>query len=157
MIPIDSNVLVILILGLIDPNLIGKDKRTSIYEKEDFYDLLNVIGAIDKLVVLPNIWTEVDNLLNHISGSYKYQYIEKITSTIRVTSEEYVKSYVATQSQSFINLGLTDSLIMDLAKKCDFLITDDSRLSDSARANGILVYDIKSIRNEKLKRKASKN
>jgi hypothetical protein len=41
MILIDSNVLVILILGLIDPNLIGKDKRSSIYEKEDFDKLLN--------------------------------------------------------------------------------------------------------------------
>lgn len=151
MILIDSNVLVILMLGLVDPNLIGKDKRSSIYEKEDFYKLLNAIGSIDKIVVLPNIWTEVDNLLNHVSGSYKYQYIEKITSTIRVTSEEYIKSSIGTQSSNFSHLGLTDSLILEFAKKCDFLITDDSRLSDFARANGILVYDMKSIRNEKLK------
>jgi hypothetical protein len=151
MILIDSNVLVILILGLIDPNLIGKDKRSSIYEKEDFHKLLDVIGSIDKVVVLPNIWTEVDNLLNHISGSYKFQYIEKITSTIRATSEEYLKSSTVNENPNFINLGLTDTLILDFAKRCDFLITDDSRLSDFACANGILVYDMKSIRNERLK------
>ncbi|MDF9800021.1 hypothetical protein OKW21_005284 [Catalinimonas alkaloidigena] len=59
---IDSNALVLLIIGLIDQNLIPKHKRTSIYRKKDFERLLNVIKDFNHLIVLPNIWTEVDNL-----------------------------------------------------------------------------------------------
>lgn len=41
MILIDSNSLVVLILGLIDPELINTHKKTSIYDEEDFYKLLS--------------------------------------------------------------------------------------------------------------------
>lgn len=40
MILIDTNALVILILGLIDPKLISKHKRTSIYIEEGQYIIL---------------------------------------------------------------------------------------------------------------------
>lgn len=68
---IDSNALVLLIIGLIDQNLTSKNKRTSIYRKKDFEQLLLRIDSLENLVILPNIWTEVDNLLNSLSGRYK--------------------------------------------------------------------------------------
>jgi len=155
MILIDTNALVVLILGIIDPSLIRKSKRTSIYEVEDFNDLLDVIGNIENIVVLPNIWTEVDNLLNSLGGSYKNQYIQKITETIKNTSEKYIKSETATLNQCFFDLGLTDSLILEYSKECDFLVTSDSRLSDYAHAYGIKVYDMIKVRNEKLNKNST--
>ena len=77
MILIDSNALVVLLIGLMDMSLIGVHKRASIYEEQDFNDLLFVIESFDNLVVLPNVWTEVDNLLNDFAGDHKYLYIEK--------------------------------------------------------------------------------
>jgi hypothetical protein len=151
MILIDANALVVLLLGFIDPRLIGKNNRTSIYEEEDFYDLLNVIGKIEQIVVLPNIWTEVDNLLNDLSGSYKYVYVKKITDTIKATTERYINSLTGTTSPAFFDLGLTDSLLLEYSKECDLLITSDSRLSDYALASGIRVYDMVKARNEKIK------
>jgi rRNA-processing protein FCF1 len=153
MILIDTNALVVLLLGIIDPRLISKNKRTSIYEPEDFYDLLSVIGKLEKIVVLPNIWTEVDNLLNNITGSYKDQYVKVITETINTSSEKYLKSVSGTTNPSFFDLGLTDSLILEYSKECDFLVTSDSRLSDYAQAYGIKVYDMIKARNEKIKNK----
>ena len=52
---IDTNSLVILIVGLLDINLIGTHKRTSIYEESDFYNLVDYIQDINNLIVLPNI------------------------------------------------------------------------------------------------------
>jgi hypothetical protein len=150
MILIDANSLVILLLGLIDPRLIGKDSRSSIYAEEDFNDLLNVVGTLERLVVLPNIWTEVDNLLNGLSGSYKYVYVKKITDTIKATSEKYLSSLVGTESPAFYDLGLTDSLILEYSKECELLVTSDSRLSDYALAYGIRVYDMVKAKNEKI-------
>ena len=40
MIVIDTNALVVLILGLMDENLLGEHKTASVYTKDDFYKLL---------------------------------------------------------------------------------------------------------------------
>ena len=151
MILIDTNALVILLIGLINPSLIRRHRRTSIYEEQDFYDLITLIGSFDKLTTLPNIWTEVDNLLNNsFSGEQKYKYVQEITALIKASSERLVESVKATENIHFSEIGITDSLILDYAKECDILITSDSQLSDYALAYGIYVYDLVKIRNERL-------
>lgn len=151
MILIDTNALVVLLVGLMDSRLIHTHKRTSIYEEQDFNDLVSVIGGnLDKLVVLPNVWTEVDNLLNNFGGEHKYLYIAKTIETMKSTSEKFIASISGVESHSFFDLGLTDSLLLQHAKECDLLVTSDSSLSDYANANGVLVYDIVKNRNERL-------
>jgi hypothetical protein len=92
MILVDSNALIVLLIGLIDPKLFKTHKATSIYDEDDFNDLLNVIGDLNQILVLSNIWTEVDNLLNTFGGNYKYSYIQKIREVIKITSENYIES-----------------------------------------------------------------
>lgn len=150
MILIDINALVLLLIGAIDPRLIKNHKRTSIYEEQDFYDLLAQIGSLDKLIVLPNIWTEVDNLLNGFSGQYKDKYVEEITRIIKSTTEKFLQSAKATESIGFFDLGLTDSLLLEHAKECKLLITLYSKLSDYAVSAGIQVYDMVKSRNQRL-------
>jgi len=149
MILIDTNALVVLIIGLMDTKLFKNHKRTSIYEEKDFYDLQAVIGSLDRLIVLPNIWTEVDNLLNGFSGNYKSVYIETISTAIKTTSEKYIESANAIKHTYFAELGVTDSLVLEYSKECYMLITSDSKLSDYAIANGIKVYDMIKSRNER--------
>ena len=150
MILIDTNALIILIIGQIDSKLINSHRRTSIYEEQDYFDLVAIIKDYKNLVVLPNIWTEVDNLLNNFGGDLKYKYILAITETIKSSSEKYINSLVGIDSVSFFDLGLTDSLLLSLAPECDFLITSDSSLSDYAVAINIKVYDIVKNRNIRL-------
>lgn len=151
MILIDSNSLLVLILGLMNPTLINKHSKTSIYEEEDFHNLVSTIKSIESIVVLPNIWTEVDNLLNKFTGSQKELYVQRIIETIKKTSEKYFESKIVENSHSFYDLGLTDTLILECAKNCEMLITSDSALSDYARAYGINVYDMKELKNIRLK------
>lgn len=75
MIVIDANALVLLVVGLMDKKLIAQHKRTSIYQVQDFEDLFNFIQDLSNVVVLPNVWTEVDNLLNKFTGLFKYEYV----------------------------------------------------------------------------------
>jgi len=142
----DTNALIILLLGSIDTKLINTNKRTSIYEEQDYYDLLNIIGNIDKLVVLPNVWTETDNLLNK-SSYWKYKYIEILKETVKETTEIFIESYKGLESHFFYELGLTDSLLLEYSNNCELLITSDSALSDHAKAKGIKVFDVVENRN----------
>ncbi len=149
---IDTNALLVLVIGLMDTRLFETHKRTSIYEEDDFYNLLSVIGSdFTKVIVLPNVWTEVDNLLNNFSGTYKYPYILTIARLIKESTESYIPSETVVTNHEFYNLGLTDCLILEQAKKCQLLITSDSSLSEIAIANGIAVYDLVKVKNEKLK------
>jgi hypothetical protein len=101
-------------------------------------------------VVLPNIWTEVDNLLNDFNGNYKEQYVANIKEILNLPSEKYIESQIAIESDCFYDLGLTDSLILYYSKECKLLITSDSTLSDYAIAYGVSVYDMVKRKNEKL-------
>lgn len=150
MILIDTNALIVLLIGFIDPKLFANHKRVSIYDVDDFEALVTIIKNVDQLVVLPNIWTEVDNLLKDFSGSYKYPYIENLTNVIKASTEKYIASSIAISNDYFFELGLTDSLILEHAKECKLLITSDSRLSDFAKANGIEVYDLVKVKNDRL-------
>lgn len=150
MILIDTNSLLLLLVGLMDTELIRKHKRTAIYEEQDFNDLLSVIGNLDNLVVLPNVWTETDNLLNNFGGEQKHRYIITTVETIKSTTETFLESTKGVAHYSFYDLGLTDSLLLQYAMQCDLLVTSDSRLSDYAVANGVKVYDMKKIRTERL-------
>ena len=147
---IDTNALIILLVGLVDPVLIKSHKRTSIYEEQDFFNLISLIGDFNNLVVLPNVWTEVDNLLNNFGRGYKKKYIDEISQTIKITSEKYLNTKTAITSSGFYDLGVTDSLLLEYSKQCEFLITSDSLLSDYALANGVKVFDLVKIRNERL-------
>ncbi|MGJ3234967.1 hypothetical protein [Marivirga sp.] len=133
------------------PSLINKHKKTSIYSSEDYENLLGVIGSIESLVVLPNIWTEVDNLLNKFNGNQKEIYVEKIIQTIKNTTEQYLQSNLIEENYAFYDLGLTDTLILEHAKNCELLITSDSTLSDYARSQGVEVFDLKEMANYRLK------
>jgi rRNA-processing protein FCF1 len=147
---IDTNSLLILLVGLIDPKLINKHRRTSIYEEQDFADLLQLIGDFKNLVVLPNVWTEVDNLLNGFNRGHKESYVMHITNTINSTTEKFLESQNAVKNISFYDLGLTDSLLLEYSKTCEVLITSDSNLSDYAIANGIKVFDLVKNRNNRI-------
>ncbi len=151
MILIDTNAFIVLVLGIIDKNLIKTHKRTSIYEETDFFNLLNFVGEdLSKILVLTNIWTEVDNLLNDFKGDYKYKYYLTLKNLLEETTEQYFETNRLIENINLEYVGITDSIIIEVAKECKYLITGDSKLSDLAIANGIAVYDLVELRNHRL-------
>lgn len=150
MIVIDANALVVLLVGLIRPTLINRHKRTSIYDDRDFEELILEIGDLSKLLILPNVWTEVDNLLNNFGGQLKNAYVSELKNLTERCQEQYLETEIAAQDVAFYDLGLTDTLLLITAKQQKKLITSDSLLSDYARAYGIQVYDMVAVANSRL-------
>jgi rRNA-processing protein FCF1 len=150
MIFVDTNALILLVVGLIDKSLISSHKRTSIFESVDFENLVFLIGDLDKIVTSPNVLTELDNLLNNFQKGHRWDYYQVIREMIAKSTEKFLESKRIVESNAFFELGLTDSVILEISKECDFLITGDSRLSDYAKAFGIKVIDLVKIRNERL-------
>jgi hypothetical protein len=147
---IDTNALVVLILGTIDERLISSHRRTSIYEVQDYLDLVQTVGELSQLVVLPNVWTETDNLLNGSLPRRKWEYISIVKQVVANSTERFLSTQTAVDSAEFFTLGITDSLLLHYGTQCDLLITSDSALSDLAIAKGIKVFDVVANRNRRL-------
>lgn len=150
MILVDTNTLIIIVLGLINPKLVNTHKKTSLFNEEDFYSVMDWIGDVNNLIILPNIFTEVDNLLNRFTGKYRQKYIDVMATISCQIKEEYLPSVLGIKDYNFATLGLTDVLIIQLKDKYKTLITADSDLSDWANASGIDVLDLKELKNYKL-------
>lgn len=150
MIVIDSEPLILYIVGMININYINRSKRTSIYSKLDFELLQAHIGNASQLLVPPNVWTETDNHLNDIVGHYNHVYYELLRNFITSSTEKYVRTNEITNDSTFSLLGITDTVLLRLAKKTGTLITGDSQLSNYATSIGIKVYDTKEVLNSRL-------
>lgn len=156
---IDTNALIILIVAMIEPSLVDSYKRTKSYclEQDDIKKLLER-AALDKLLVLPNILTEVDNILNEaFQAKYQPKYLRILEMLTQKAKEEYIPSEQAVKAGwVFRKLGITDTLIINLAsqyrdkKLLDCVITADSDLSSCLRGYNIPTYDIKEELNKKL-------
>ncbi len=150
MIFVDTNALILLIVGFIDKALISSHKRTSIYEPIDFENLTFLIGDLEKVVTTPNVLTEVDNLLNNFQKGHRWAYYQVIREIITKSSEKFLEARKVIDFDAFLQLGLTDTGILEICKNCDLLITGDSKLADYANAYGIKVVDLVKIRNNRL-------
>lgn len=129
---IDANLLLLLVVGNTDPQLIRSHKRLKAYIEEDFDALREMIVSSNGVVVTPNIVTETSNLLDHIGGPARTSLVETLRQMIGDTPEEYVTSRAAASAPEFARIGLSDCAILDLVGEDRLLLTADFDLYQSA-------------------------
>ena len=147
---IDTNIFILFLVGQINENKIKNYTRNSIFSKEDYYFLLNILSEYDRIITSPNILTEVDNILNGITGEDRYKYLAIVKDIYKQTIEKYLKTENVSQNWFFDILGVTDSAIIMMAKECDLLVSGDSVLCDYAKSLDIRTFDFKEYINSKL-------
>lgn len=64
---IDTNLLLVLLIGALDLGHVERFKRTKPYTRNDDELLLAFIGEFERLITTPNILTEVSNLAGQLS------------------------------------------------------------------------------------------
>jgi rRNA-processing protein FCF1 len=147
---IDTNILILFLAGQINENRIKNYTRNSLYTKEDYYLLLNILSNYDRIITSPNILTEVDNILNRLTGEDKYRYLILIKAIYKQTIEKYIRTETVSQNWYFDTLGITDSAILMMAKESELLISGDSSLCDYAKSLNIKTFDFKEYINNRL-------
>ncbi len=66
---VDSNLLVLLIVGSVGKDLIEKHRRLRQFSVADYDTLADMISKVDRVFVTPNTLTEASNLLAQHPGS----------------------------------------------------------------------------------------
>lgn len=122
---IDTNLLVLLVVGVTDRKLIDKHKRLKQFEQKDFDLLTSLLAGFDQIFVTPHIVTETCNLISQISDPAKSSVRKTLALLLETLKEEFQPSVEVSKHNSFFRLGLADCAILDLIKKETPFVTVD--------------------------------
>jgi len=145
---VDANVLVLYLVGNLDPSLIGKHKRTNQFGVEDYRLLDDFLRQFKRLVTTPNVLTEASNMVAQIGGQETVARLRVVLGRIvEALDEQYVPSTQASKVEELRRLGLTDAALLLLAKEDRLLVlTDDRNLYDSLQRQGIAAINFHHLR-----------
>ena len=134
---IDTNLLVLFVVGTVNPGRIEVFKRTRKYNKSDYQLLFRVMKRLQPWYTLAHVMAEVSDLAD-LEGRELIQSRQVLKETLSVLREPAMASEHTVQNKLYERLGLVDAAIATLARenKCAVL-TDDFRLVHRAesRAN----------------------
>ena len=122
---IDTNLLVLLVVGRTGQHLISKHRRLQAFTVDDFGRLDDILRGIDRVVVTPNTLTEASNLLAQHGEPERSRFFDIFRYLIEVSQEICVTSFEAAQNPQFVRLGLTDAAVLEAVSGETPLLTAD--------------------------------
>jgi hypothetical protein len=145
---VDTNLLLLLIVGAASREYVGKHKRLRDYSLDDLDLLVELIGQFPDMVLLPHILAEVSNLARQIDNPARAKIQKTLRTLVETSTELPIQSIYGVQRREFDELGLTDAMILHLCSLSGngispTLITVDTTLADSANSLGYSVIDYK--------------
>lgn len=133
---LDTNLVILLAVGLTDPAHIRTHKRLQQYDEIDFCNLKELIAASAKVIFCPNVATETSNLVRYVQDPLRSMIAQVLASLIKRTEEQTVPSSVAVDREEYNRLGLADAVLLKLAENGATLVTDDLPLYLAALGAG---------------------
>lgn len=145
---LDTNLLVLLIIGLIGKHEISRHKTTGAYIPEDFDLLFEFLKLFRKIVVTPHVLAETSNLVDTFSGEKKSYPFLAILDLLEKSNllEVHIPAIDICKSEGFTKYGLTDVGLINVAKDNYLLLTDDIKMSGFAEKMGVDVINFNHIR-----------
>ena len=114
---IDTNLLVLLIVGIASPSYIARHKRLQAYTRQDFLLLTDFLSRARRVVVTPNTVTETSNLARQIAEPAR-SHIHRVLHAFLQTSEEvYVASKTAANHAALLRLDVADAALLDMIEE----------------------------------------
>jgi hypothetical protein len=141
---IDTNLLLLYLVGSYDLSWIEKFKPTkSHFEKRDYYLLVQFLQPFKIIVTTPNILTEVSN---HSENKLPPEYYSTFASWVSGSNEHYMQSKDICSHKHFQKFGLTDCGIATLAQNKYLVITVDFPFYGYLQGIGVDVINYNQLR-----------
>lgn len=134
---LDTNLLVLLVIGEVDERWIGKHKRAKAFDVCDRQLLLDLIEG-SPLLTTPHILTEAGNLLRQggLTEAAHARLMGGLADFVAASKEEHVAARDVSTDEIFFRLGLTDAVIHSMARPDVHLLTTDFNLYNAALRSG---------------------
>ena len=143
---IDTNLLVLFVVGTVNRERIRTFKRTSIYTREDYDLLRRVLSRFKVWYTVAHVLAEVNDLTD-LPGPEKIRARLVLKDTISPLHEADIPSARAAEERIFEGLGLVDAAIGAAAREhnCSVL-TDDFDLYHRLSRDHIYVFNFTHLR-----------
>lgn len=125
---IDANLLILLVVGVTEPTLIGRHKRTKSFDEGDFPLLTTILASYEQIVVTPHIVTEASNLISQIEEPTATRLRQTLATLLPQHDERHEDSATLSAHPAYLRLGITDAAVLTLVQKALPLITVDLQL-----------------------------
>lgn len=140
---VDSNLLLLFLVGIIDKRLISNFKRLRVFKGreieafETLTELLDLLASDGTLITLPNIMTEISNLANQADENSKKKFFkhfikwfdQQTSLAPSLLKEQYIESRLVIRNRQFLFLHLTDTAIVASMLREENMITVTRDLS----------------------------
>jgi hypothetical protein len=137
---IDTNLLVVLVVGLTDEIQVGSHKRTKAYTREDFLLIREMLDNYQELWITAQTVAECSNLLRQTNDNFSANLMETLSNIVSHANESNMTSTVIFSEPCTLRLGITDGGIAKKSKRVTALLTADLDLYlevDKASGNAI--------------------
>jgi hypothetical protein len=143
---IDTNILLLWLVGSTNKDRISQFKRTQSFEVRDYELLAYIFTKFQRILTTPNILTEVSNLINQLGEPDRSKCFSIFARDIVQLDEIYKDSHTIAATDKFQKFGLTDCGIVNVAKDSYLVLTDDLRLANYLQNIGIDTLNFNNIR-----------
>jgi hypothetical protein len=124
---LDTNLLILYLIGSTNRDRIGRFKRTQNYTIEDFDLLVQVLSGYRQYLTTPHILTQVDDLVKLEEPEYG-AFLELFRSWIGGASESIASAIELVRDPMFFRVGFADTGIGKAAEQGTDILTDDLNL-----------------------------
>jgi len=147
---LDTNLFILLIVGLADKSYIAKHKRTQTFTEDDFDTLVKIIGKYSQLIITSHCLSEVSNLITNREADKKDLMQNKIKQTLKIVMERTKETHISKEhifkNNLVFRLGVADTGIIEKSKRVSLLLTIDLDLYIELEKLGRNVYNFNHIR-----------
>ncbi len=146
---VDTNLLLLLIVGSTRKDFICRHKRLKSYTERDFELIAQTLRNVDVIISTPNVMTEVSNLLvQGVLEPLRSELLSRFVSLSAAMDERYHPCGMVMEDPAFVALGLSDAAWLCILKADSILVTDDRDLSDQAFSRGLQVVTLAALRDQ---------
>jgi hypothetical protein len=132
---VDSNLLLLLLIGTHDQAQIERFKRTAIFTANDYRALLGLLAHFRRVCTTPHVLAEVSNLANGLSAELRYKVMTAFAKLIDTFTEQSMPAAELALQDEFVLFGITDSGLANMSSEI-LLLTTDGRLAAYLQRQG---------------------
>jgi hypothetical protein len=144
---LDSNLLLLLVIGTIDRRLITSFKRTQHFSESDYDAVREIASLSGRLITTPHIVTETSNLANQLPDRMKERFFHTLRDMIAMMEERYTSARILSEHKLFY-FGITDvamlteQLATTESEQEVIVLTQDGRFPQWIHSMGGTAFDL---------------
>lgn len=146
---VDTNMLLVYLVGLADPKWVEAVNPNRAYTSGDFEFLSIILGQFKQLIVTPAILAEVSNVsVSRLEAWQIERFFTMLGSLLPSTtfSERFVSVTSVCRTTGFIPFGFADGTVEEIGAAGVPVFTDDANLYQLLASRNVEVFNYNHIR-----------